>query len=142
MSDEPTREDLLRWVAEGFEASNRGDFEAALAHFSEDVEIYSAQGAGNEGQFQGHDGYRDWAARWFEAWEEFSHDVLRIDFVGEGHLVIETKQTARGRGSGITVERNITYLFGRRGDEVVAMHVYPTWDEAVAVAERRERGDG
>ena len=57
-------------------------------------------------------------------------------------MVTETLQKARGRGSGIAIDRRLTYLFDIPGDLVTAMHLYTSWDEAVRVAEERERGEG
>jgi|1185.fasta_scaffold322113_2 hypothetical protein len=142
MSEGSRREELVAFVEGGFEASSRGDFDVSLQFYSEEIEIYCAPGVGNEGTFHGHEGYLKWAGQWFDAWEEFEQIPERIELVGARHIVTETLQKARGRGSGIFIERHLTYLFDIPGDLVTAMHLYTSWDEALAVAEERERGDG
>jgi ketosteroid isomerase-like protein len=142
MSEGSRRDELVGFVAAGFEASSRGEFDAALNYYSDDIEIYCAPGVGNEGTFHGHDGYLAWARQWFEAWDEFEQVPVRTELVGARHIVAETQQRARGRGSGIAIERRLTYLFDIPGELVAAMHLYTSWDEAVAIAEERERSDG
>lgn len=139
MSDEQS-ERRVQQVRDGLDAFRRGDGDAVLAFFSEDVEIYSPPEAGNAGTFHGHDGYEQWLAQWLEAWEGFEVEAQRIEPVGERHVVAETFQTARGRGSGVPVEQRMSYVFDLRGGKVVAFQLYPDWDVAVEVARRRERG--
>jgi len=142
MSEQPPRTELIDWVQAGFEEFGRGDVDAVLARYSPDIEVYSAPGMGNEGTFHGHQGYLGWAAQWFEVWEEFEQIPLRTELVGEHHVVTEIEQTARGKGSGIAIQRRVTYLFDVPEDLVAAMHLYRSWEQAVEAAERRERADG
>jgi ketosteroid isomerase-like protein len=131
----------LERVRAGFDAFNRGDFDAVLAVLDEDVEIVAARELMNSGTFHGHDGYREWLAQWLEAWEGFEPQIERIEPVGERHVVAGVRQSARGRESGIPVEMTLAYMFEVADATTTAMHLYATWDEAVAVAERRERAD-
>jgi ketosteroid isomerase-like protein len=140
MSDE-RREKLSDWVQQGFDDFARGDIQAVLARYSPEVEVYAAPGVGNEGTFHGHQGYLGWAAQWFEAWDEFQQVPVRTEIVGEHHVVTEVQQSARGRGSGIPIERRLTYLFDVPETLVTAMRLYTSWDEAVAAATERERID-
>jgi ketosteroid isomerase-like protein len=142
MSENSRRDDLAAFVEAGFEASSRGDFRAALPFYSEDIEVYAAPGVGNEGTFHGHDGYLAWATHWFEAWEEFEQLPVRTELVGDRHIVTELEQRATGRGSGVPIERRLAYMFDIPGELVTAMHLYTSFDEAVAAAKSRELGDG
>jgi ketosteroid isomerase-like protein len=127
-------------VRTGFEAFNRGDFEAVLAFFSDDVEIFSSPSLANPGTYHGHDGYREWLAQWLEVWEGFEPRIERIEPVGAHHVVAGVRQSARGRGSGIEVEMTLAYMLDLGEATTRAMHLYPTWDEAIAEAARREAG--
>ena len=129
----------IRRVREGLNAFSDGDAERVLDFFTEDIEIHSAAAAGNAGDFRGHDGYAIWLAEWLEAWDGFDLTPTRVEAIGEQHVVAETHQTARGRGSGVPVEQRMFYVFELRDDgKVAAMHLYSTWDEAVEVARARE----
>src|SRR5262245_59081070 len=91
----------LARVRTGFDAFNRGDFEAVLAVLDADVEIVASRELMNSGTFHGHAGYREWLAQWLEAWEGFEPQIERIEPIGERHVVAGVRQRARGRESGI-----------------------------------------
>jgi ketosteroid isomerase-like protein len=132
-------EQRIRAVREGMEAFSAGDEQRVLHFFAEDIEIHSEPIAGNPGDFVGHDGYAAWLGEWLEAWDGFDLSPVRIEAVGERHIVAETHQTARGRGSGVPVEQTMFYVFDVRDDgRVAAMHLYGSWDWAVEVAQSRE----
>jgi ketosteroid isomerase-like protein len=142
MSEPRRRDELVEWVQQGFDDFGRGDVPSVLARYSPDIEVHSAPGMGNEGTFHGHAGYLGWAAQWFDAWEEFEQVPLRTEVVGEHHVVTEVQQSARGRGSGVPIERQVAYLFDVPDRLVTAMHLYTSWDEALAAAKRREAAGG
>jgi ketosteroid isomerase-like protein len=122
----------------GVEAYQRGDIEAVLAMTAEDNEIFLPPTLPNSGTFRGHEGFLTWVGQWLEAWEEFAVEVRDIEPVGDRHVVATMRQSARGKGSGIPVEMEIFYMWEIRGDEILAMHLYPTREEAMDAAERRE----
>jgi uncharacterized protein len=125
-------------VRAGLDAFNRGDVDAVLAFLDDDIEIFSSQALVNAGTYRGHDGYEQWLAQWLDAWNGFTVEVERIEPVGEHHVVAAVRQMARGKGSGIEVEMRIAYTLDLGEERTKALHLYPTRDEAVAVAERRE----
>jgi ketosteroid isomerase-like protein len=126
-------------VRTGFDAFNRGDFEAVLAVLDVEVEIVASRELMNSGRFRGHAGYREWLSGWLEAWDRFEPQIERIEPVGERHVVAGVRQSARGRESGIPVEMEVAFMFELGGETATALHLYTSWDEAVAEAERRER---
>jgi ketosteroid isomerase-like protein len=125
-------------IREGLEAFRRGDTEGLMGRFADDLVIVSPPGAGVGGSFHGHDGYREWLRQWLEAWDDFAVEPLRIEPVGERHVVAETRQSARGKGSGVPVTQPMSYLYEIRDGQVAEMHLYPSWNEAVEVAAGRE----
>ncbi len=132
-------DERLRAVRDGMAAFSAGDSERVLRFFADDIEIHSAPAAGNAGDFKGHDGYAAWLGEWLEAWDGFDLTPVRMEAVGERHVVAETHQTARGRGSGVPVEQQMFYVFDLRGDgRVAAMHLYVSWEQALEVARERE----
>jgi ketosteroid isomerase-like protein len=126
-------------VRAGLDAFNRGDLGGVFGLLAEDVEVFSSPALPNSGFYRGHDGYARWAGQWLEAWEEFRIEVERIEPVGDRHVVVDVHQIGRGRGSGIPVEMGIAYMFELGDEATKALHLYPSWVEAVAAAERRER---
>ncbi len=123
----------------GVEAFRRGDIDEVLALLHEDIEVYLPTEFPNSGTYRGHDGYRQWLGQWLEAWEAFDLEMVQIESVGQTHVVARTHQTARGKGSGIPVEMWIAYMWDIRDGQAIALHLYGTPEEAIEVAERRER---
>jgi ketosteroid isomerase-like protein len=126
-------------VRTGLDAFNRGDVGGVFAVLDEDVEIYSSPALANPGTFHGHAGYERWVGQWLDAWDGLELELQRINPVGERHVIVEVRQTAHGRGSGIPVEMLVTFMFELGDQATRALHLYPSWEEALAAAERRER---
>jgi hypothetical protein len=78
--------------------------------------------------------------QWLEAWEGYEIEIVGIGPVGERHVVASAHQSAKGRGSGVPVEMDLAYMTELRGETFVALHLYPSRDDAVEAAERREAG--
>jgi ketosteroid isomerase-like protein len=127
-------------VRAGLDAFNRGELDGVLAVLADDVEIFSSPALANPGTYHGHRGYQAWVAQWLEAWEGLTIEIERIEPVSERHVVVGVHQAARGRGSGVEVEMTTAFMFELDERETRALHLYATWDEAVAAAERREQG--
>jgi ketosteroid isomerase-like protein len=121
-----------------FEAFGRGDLDRILELADPEVEIYMPSSLPNSGTYRRHTGFLHWMGQWLEAWEDFTIEVIEMTPVGERHVVVDTHQHAVGRGSGIPVEQDMIYLTEVHDEQFVALHLYPTREEAVAAARRRE----
>jgi ketosteroid isomerase-like protein len=128
----------VAFVREGLEAFERGDLEAVLAMLDPEIEVYAPPEVGNPGTYHGPEGFVEWTVGWFEAWEDFTNEPQRIEPVGRRHVVVEVLQRARGRGSGLPLERHAAFMWEGRDGRAVAVHLYPTIEEAIEVARRRE----
>ncbi len=115
------------------------DTDGVLAQADPEIEIYMPSDLPNSGIFRGHDGYLTWLGDWLEAWEDFTVDVQRMEPVGERHVVTSAHQSGVGKGSGVPVEMDVAYMVDIRGGKIAALHLYMTREEAIDVAERRER---
>jgi len=129
------REELVR---EGWDAWERGDPEEALAYYDSEVVVYAPPEIGNAGTFRGIDGFLEWAGAWYEAWETFEQELLRIELVGETHVVADSLQRGKGRGSGIEVEREANWVYDIRDEKLVYISLYWDRDRAIAAAHERE----
>jgi ketosteroid isomerase-like protein len=127
-------------VRAGLDAFNRGDLDGVLAVLADDVEIFSSPALANPGTYHGHRGYQDWVGQWLEAWVGLRIEIDRIEAVSDSHVVVGVRQTARGQGSGVEVEMTTAFMFELDERATTALHLYATWDEAIAAVERRERG--
>jgi hypothetical protein len=123
----------------GMDAFNEGNMARMLAVLSEDVVVYASPEMVNSGEFNGHDGFVSWIDAWTDAWEQVSADVRDNEAVGERHVVISVHQQGRGRG-GIEVSMDLAFLFDvDEAGRCTFLAMVPTTDEALAMAEERER---
>jgi ketosteroid isomerase-like protein len=130
---------LVRRVVEVFQA---GDFEQIFALAHPDFEVFVPASLANAGRYRGRDGFLTWLEQWLEAWEGFTVQIDDVEPVGEHHVVANMHQSAQGKGSGVAVEMNISYLWDIREGRLAAMHLYATREEALRAAEQRERSTG
>lgn len=128
---ERARDGLGSWIA--------GDREAAIATFSDDVEVYVPAELGNAGSYRGIEQFRTWFADWDEAWSEFEMELVGIEAVGERHVVAMIRSRGTGAGSGVEVENLLGWVLGIREDRVEFIALQPDRDGAVELARSRER---
>ncbi|HXE98988.1 MAG TPA: nuclear transport factor 2 family protein [Solirubrobacterales bacterium] len=140
-STEDFRRTNLELVRRAVDAFQRGDLEGVLAEAREDFEIFLPSNLPNSGRFVGLDGYSTWLGQWLDAWEDFTVEIVEMQPVGDRHVIATVRQSGLGKGSGIPVEMEIAYMWDVRDGRLAALHLYPSREEAVQVAERRERAE-
>ncbi|MEK6326690.1 MAG: nuclear transport factor 2 family protein [Actinomycetota bacterium] len=125
--------ELLR---RGFEIYEREGAEGLLPLADPEIEIYTQPGLMNAGTDRGHEGFLRWSEQWLEAWEEFRIEPKEFIEVGGSIVVVPIRQAATGRGSGVRVGNDITYLVEIRGGKVTRFHVYQETEGALEAAKR------
>jgi ketosteroid isomerase-like protein len=124
----------------GMDAFNEGNVPRMLAALTKDVEVYASPEMVNAGQYTGHDGFLTWITAWTDAWQEVSAEVTDYTPIGERHVVTAVHQEGRGRG-GIEVSMDLAFLFDVNDEGLCTyLAMLPTPEEAVRMAEERERG--
>jgi ketosteroid isomerase-like protein len=122
----------------GMEAYNRGDIEAVLELFSPEMELYSPPDFINAGVFHGREGWLKWSGQWNEAWGSFDIQVERVEPVGERFVLLNAHQVGRGRGSGVSVEQDVVYVYEITDEGCVYMAIHPDRERTLADIRRRE----
>ena len=112
-------------VEESLEHYLRGDYAAALAAFSEDVELVTELE-----RFRGHEGVVEEATRWEETWEAYRFDVEQLVDAGD-KVVLLYRQFGRGRGSGVEVEECAGWVYTLQDGKIVRVEMLP--DQATAL---------
>jgi len=121
-----------------FDELAESGLQAVGARFDPEVDVFSTPEAANPGSFHGIAGLMRWAERWFDAWEEFEIRPELFEPIGSHHVVISCKQRGRGKGSGVPVEMDATYMVEIVGGHVTRFHLYMRRDDAIAVAREGE----
>lgn len=133
----------LRLVRLGFEAFQRegpGALSALAALADPEIECYAAPGVEPQGWYRGREAVLRWAEEWFEVWEEFHMEPTDFIEVTDEIILVALHQVARGKGSGVEVETDITYLFEIRDGRISRFHLYPETPQAFAAGERLAAG--
>jgi ketosteroid isomerase-like protein len=117
-------------VRRGFTAYNRGDTALFLELLDPDV-VWIPFGAALEGRaYRGHDGVRQWLEGLLTDWEFF--EAYPEDFRDLGdHVLVFGHWRARGRASGVELERAGTWLFDVKGGKTVRLRTYTDRVEAL-----------
>src|ERR671911_167997 len=127
-------EERIELARVAWEAYNAGDIEGVLRILDPDVVVHVPVELANSGTYRGHDGYRRGFGGWVEAFDHLSVDEFELEPVGDRHVVVDARQSGRGRGSGIEVEMRLGYMFELRDGKVVRFHVLHGRDAAIAAA--------
>jgi len=121
----------VKVVRRGFEAFQRGGFEAMLELFSDNLVIYRAQP--DRATLHGKAGFRDAVADWTEDFGEWH--LLPQEFNDLGaQVLVRVLQVAQGLSSGVRVEEDWWFLFELTDSEVSKLSFYSNPAEAVEAA--------
>jgi ketosteroid isomerase-like protein len=121
-----------------FEAVNRHDIGALDALLSEEMEFHSVLAASEGGVFRGRQGIRDYFAEFDAAFAEFRTEIEEIIDTGEDRVLALVKFTARGKGSGVTLDQHFGMVFTFQGEKVTRMDSYFNTAEALEAVGLRE----
>jgi ketosteroid isomerase-like protein len=112
---------VARLVGRAYAAANRRDFDVVLVGWDRDSE-YRPSGdlmpPDVEPVFHGHDGYLRLWRYWLDAFEDIRWDPEEVLDVGQ-RVLVTTRQSGHGSGSGISVSEPVFQLFTLRRGMVV-----------------------
>ena len=95
-----------------------------LERFDPEVEWYPAVTRSATGaSYRGHAGIRQWAEDMLEAWEDFRPEPIEFLDAGD-HVIVDVRSRARGRASGVEVERMTTQVWTLRQGKVVRFETF------------------
>lgn len=123
-------------VREMYEAFNRGDAGAALAHFDPGVVVDASHRVdGRVGR--GHEDLVAILGEWMGTWDEWREEIEAIRDAGDRVLVIST-QRARGKGSGAEWANRFGMLYEIHGGKISRWTIYDDPHAAFQAAGLRE----
>jgi ketosteroid isomerase-like protein len=122
-------EQAIQNIREGYEAFNRGDFDAAAEHLHPDIQFQRV--ADVEASLVGREAVRENMEP--DVWERQTLEVHRFEAVGES-IVVDATFHAEGAGSGIELTQVGYHLWRVRNGKAVEFRFFLDRDEAVAAA--------
>ena len=112
-------------LRETYEAFNAGDFERALVHAHPEFELQRPEGGPYEGgTVRGHDAVLEYLAP--DAFDQQLVTPLEFTEVGDEVVLVRLTAYARGAGSGIEIEEEVSHVWRIRDGRAVRLEVYPS----------------
>jgi ketosteroid isomerase-like protein len=112
--------DVLRAVYKEWEA---GDLRAGQDLLDAEIESVWPTGFPSAGTYRGRAGHARAMREWLSPWEDFSLTAEGF-FETDDQVVVPFRVRARGRGSGIEVERRWAHIWTMRRGKAVRFEVY------------------
>jgi ketosteroid isomerase-like protein len=124
-------------VREGWEAFNRGHYEACLAFIHPDIEWWPASDELIIEPYRGHAGYAKLFAETHEGVPDIQAEIEEL-FVVDDQIVTCLRFWGRGRESGVPVEVRETHVARFRDGKITEVHEYRTRAKALEAMGRSE----
>jgi uncharacterized protein len=124
--------DNVEILKRAYQALNEGDINAALDVLEPDAEWSEQHSELPEAStYRGREAIRAFLESFLESWNEFKQETERLVDVGD-RVAVLLLSTARGRGSGIEVERRYAHLWTMRNGKGTRVEAYADQEAALA----------
>jgi uncharacterized protein len=124
-------EDDVRLLLDGYEALNRGQFDALAEVVDPEFEWCPGGQSPEGGVHHGADGFRQFVDSWNESFDEFRITPELLVQAGD-RVVVVARQAGRGHGSGIELEARVVHVWTIREGKAIGWWGPRTLDEALS----------
>ena len=126
-------EENVEIVNRGFLAAAGEDWPTVLATLHPELEIldYDVPDAGT---YHGHEGFWAWFENWGSGWDEWRLDNPEFRSAGEDGVIALFRTVARGKGSGIEIERDDAIVYRLQDGQIVRLEYFNDQAEALDAA--------
>jgi ketosteroid isomerase-like protein len=119
-------------VRQCYDAYVRGDMQAALAVVDPEIEVYDHD-IPDAAEYRGLEGLLRWQADWESSWESWRWEPE--EFIEAGDRVVAILRVhAKGRHSGVNVERLDGAVWTLKGGKCVRLDYYGSREQALRAA--------
>ena len=129
-------EENVEIIKRNYAAFDRGDIDAILAETDPGVALH-AHPLGDEGKYEGHEGFLRLVANWTEQFEDFEQDAEEFIEAGD-RVVVRVLQRGRGRGSGVPVEGHFWLVHELEAGKATRVDLYDNEADALEAAGLRQ----
>jgi ketosteroid isomerase-like protein len=129
--------ELVRWLFQAFQAAmERGDPGTGVdpEAFAEDFEWIVPTPLDGRSVWRGREGFLEFTRLWTEQFEHWSIWIERVIDAGENRVVVLTRQSATGKGSGVPVELALGQVWELEAGRVARLTNYFGHAEALETA--------
>src|SRR5262245_1242400 len=128
-------QESITTVSEMAAAFNRGDVDAWLAYWTDDIDYRAAQGAlDDRGPIHGKDALRAYVQDWFDTFDDFRQEPVELIDAGEDKVIPVFRVTGRAKLSGVETDLTYAALYTFRDGKVAVGREYFTRAEALEAA--------
>jgi ketosteroid isomerase-like protein len=124
----------IELVRESWEAFRRGDVEWLRLHSHPEVVLVQPAEVPDSKSYVGHEGIVEAVEDWPAQWEDFDLVVVDVIDVSRDQVVAVTRQSGRGRESGIEMTFEIAYLHTIRDGKATRLDMFMTAAQALEAA--------
>ncbi len=127
----------IKTVRDSAAAFNRGDLDAWLEFWADDIDYRAAEGAPDDpGPIRGKDALRAYVQDWRDTFDNFALEPIELNEAGEDKVVGVMRISGRAKLSGVETDLTHAFLYTFRDGRIARGREYWTRDEALEA--RRE----
>jgi ketosteroid isomerase-like protein len=127
----------INTVRDSAAAFNRGDLDAWLEFWTDDIDYRAAEGAPDDpGPIQDKDALRAYVQDWRDTFDDFALEPVELNEAGEDTVVGVMKVSGRAKLSGVATDLTHAFLYTFRDGQIARGREYWTRDEALEARRR------
>jgi ketosteroid isomerase-like protein len=132
-----------RVIRDQYAAVNERDWERAMSHYADDVELVIPGTGLQSGTFTGKQSVGAWFGDWMATFDHDLHfEIKELMELRDGSLLVFADHRARGRGSGVELEEQIAWRYWLRDGKVARLWGgFEALEEAQRIAEEERAPD-
>jgi ketosteroid isomerase-like protein len=120
------------------EAWRAEDAPRALSFFDPHVVADVSRTGGIDLAFFGHEAIAEFFRRYAGTFEDYRWEIERLTDLGSGAVLAVSRETGRGKGSGVTVDRSLATLYTVIDGKIARITTFHTEREALQAVRLRE----
>ena len=116
-------------------AASRGDLDAWLEYWTDDIDFRAAEGAPDDhGPINGKDALRVFGQDWLDTFDEFKVEPVELIDAGDDNVIAVMRVSGRAKLSGVETDMTYAELSTLRDGKIARGRQYFTRDEALEAA--------
>jgi ketosteroid isomerase-like protein len=128
-------EENVKTVRKAAVAFNRGDLNAWLEYWTDDIDYRAVEGAPDDhGPIHGRDALRVYAQDWLDTFDAFRQEPVEQIDAGDDKVIAVFRVSGRAKLSGVETDLTYAALYTFRDGKIARGREYWTRDEALEAA--------
>ena len=129
----------LEVIRDQYAAVNERDWDRAMGHYAEDVELVVPTGGIRGGTFRGLDAVGEWFGDWLSSFaSDARFDLKEVTELADGGVLVVADHHARGRASGVEVRGDVVWVYRLRDGKITQVQAYDSRADALEAAGDQE----